>query len=671
VAPLAGWAAFRLGDIGVALTVATFAVVANYMTAAGIGSFAGIGSASAALTVTQAYVAVFMVVGLLIAQEVAARSEADRARQAERTERDRENARRAAAELGAVLAEAPSAGAVADLAVRAVRDRLGADEVVINLLGADQCGFYRLASTRLPASVAQIAEHFTISSDAPGPLSIRLGQPVYRPDRQSDPGEFADKRGIESAAGVRAVAALPLVTKDGPQGYLDVWWSSPRQFSFADRDFLEGLADTVCRGIERAQLRQAERREGNQLRALSEAARLLSAALTPEDVANIVVATTRKHAGAHAAGLAVAGDDDVHLQWLATSAYPASFWDKLGGPALTDANAVTDAMRTGRMSAARTIGDYERQYPGTGDLAREAGLQALLACPVSTGQRTSGALILTWAEPQPLDGSQLMFVDGIASLAAQALIRARRFTDERAVAVVLQQAVMPEELPPVPGLDVGATYQPAAPDHGVGGDWYDVLPLPGGAIYIAVGDVVGHGLAAAQDMTQLRSSARALAVSGLTPARLLAAMNTIAGHVTHGKYATMSVALLDPGTGNLRYATAGHLPALIRSSADGKITRADKPGGPVLGVFDDAGFTQHDVVLQPQDILLLYSDGLIERRTENIDTGLGRLAGQVERWPAGRSLAHLCQHLARTCPGQPQYDDICALAVRRRPAEAA
>src|ERR1700746_897465 len=105
-----------------------------------------------------------------------------------------------------------------------------------------------------------------------------------------------------------------------------------------------------------------------------------------------------------------------------------------------------------------------------------------------------------------------MFVDGIPSLAARALTRARSFTDERSVAVVLQQAVMPEELPPVPGLDVGATYQPAAPDHGVGGDWCDVLPLPGGAIYIAVGDVVGHGLAAAPDHNPLRSYPPAPAV---------------------------------------------------------------------------------------------------------------------------------------------------------------
>jgi serine phosphatase RsbU (regulator of sigma subunit) len=621
--------------------------------------------------VAQAFIAVFVVVGLFTAQEVAARSEADLARQAARLERDRENARRVAAEVGAVIADAPSAATAADLAVRAVRDRLGADEVVINLLGSDQRSFSRLASTGSPASRAGIAEHFTVSSDAPGPLAIRLRQAVYRSDQQSDPGEFADRREIESAADVRAVAVLPLMTEDGPQGYLDVCWSSPRQFSFADRDFLEGLTDTISRGIERARLRQAERREGQRLRTLSDVARLLSAALTPDDVARIVVTTVQVNAGARAVGLAVTGDDDVQLEWLATSAYPEDFWEKLCGTNLHDAAALTDALRTGRPVTARTIGEYERQYPGTGGLAREAGLQTLLSWPLTAGRRTFGALVFIWAEPQPLDSRQLTFVAGLASLVAQALNRARRFTDEQTVAAILQQAVMPEVLPRVPGLDVGAVYHPAAPEHGVGGDWYDVLPLPGGAIYVAVGDVVGHGLAAAQDMTQLRNSARALAVYGLPPARLLTEINSIAGHVMNGKFATMSVGLLDPGTGSFCYGTAGHLPALIRNSASGKVTRADEAAGPVLGVIADAGFTQRSVVLEQQDILLMYSDGLVERRDEDIETGLERLAGHLGRWSASESLSDLCQHLTEACPGAPQYDDICVLAVRRSLVRAA
>jgi serine phosphatase RsbU (regulator of sigma subunit)/integral membrane sensor domain MASE1 len=671
LAPLVGWAAFRLGDIGVTVSVAIFALIANYMTAAGHGTFDAIRSASAALTVTQAYVAVFVVVGLLTAQEVAARSEADLARQAERAERDRENARRVAAEVGAAIADAPSTATAADLAARAIRDRLGADIVVINLLGPDQRSFSRLASTGLPASVAEIPERFTVGSDAPGPLSIRLREAVYRSDRQSDPGEFADKRDLESAVGVRAVAALPLMTEDGPQGYLDVGWSSPREFSFADRDFLEGLADTVSGGIERARLRQAERREGQRLRTLSEVARLLSAALTPDDVAHVVVTTVQVNAGARAVGLAVAGDDDTTLEWLATSAYPAVFWEKLCGTNLRDAAVATDAVRTGRPTTIRTITECEQRYPGTGYLADEAGLQTLLSWPLGTGQRTFGALVLAWAQEQPLDGSQLTFVAGIASLVAQALNRARRFTDEQAVAAILQQAVMPEVLPPVPGLDVGAVYRPAAPEHGVGGDWYDVLPLPSGAVYIAVGDVVGHGLAAAQDMTQLRNAARALAVCGLPPARLLSEVNSIAGHVMNGRFATMSVGLLDPGTGGLCYGTAGHPPALIRNSGSGKVTHADGAAGPVLGVDGDPGFTQRDVVLGPEDILLMYSDGLIERRREDIETGLGRLAGHLEHWSASESLPDLCQRLTKACPGAPQYDDICVLAVRRSPVTAA
>ena len=119
---------------------------------------------------------------------------------------------------------------------------------------------------------------------------------------------------------------------------------------------------------------------------------------------------------------------------------------------------VCAAVCTSTMGVAPLTVEYQLQTRGSGLMLANIGLAGINdPFILDTDPVTPGALVLTWAEPQPLDGSQLMFVDGIASLAAQALIRARRFTDERAVAVVLQQAVMPEELPPVPGLDVGAT----------------------------------------------------------------------------------------------------------------------------------------------------------------------------------------------------------------------
>jgi serine phosphatase RsbU (regulator of sigma subunit) len=222
----------------------------------------------------------------------------------------------------------------------------------------------------------------------------------------------------------------------------------------------------------------------------------------------------------------------------------------------------------------------------------------------------------------------------------------------------------------IPGLDVGAGYRQAGAVVQVGGDWYDALALPAGRAYLAVGDVVGHGLAAAEDMTQLRNAGRALAIAGHQPASILRELARITEWTTHGKYATVAVAILGPGTSPLTYATAGHPPILIRRAATGTVEVPPPAAGPPLFAAGDAGYTEAQTALEGGDIVVMYTDGLVERRGEDPMEGIARLAEQVQSWCPGTPLGDLCDRLMDCLTTEPQLDDVCVLAVSPRQPSA-
>ena len=142
------------------------------------------------------------------------------------------------------------------------------------------------------------------------------------------------------------------------------------------------------------------------------------------------------------------------------------------------------------------------------------GAEALVNWPLTSGAKLVGVLGMMWTRPQPLDAAQLAYISAVATMVGQALVRAQVYADEHARAAVLQAAVLPNEPADVAELDLAVRYEPADGEHGLGGDWYDVMALPKQKTYLAVGDVVGHGLPAVEDMAQLRTAARAMALQG-------------------------------------------------------------------------------------------------------------------------------------------------------------
>ncbi|HEX6930526.1 MAG TPA: SpoIIE family protein phosphatase [Streptosporangiaceae bacterium] len=611
--PVLAWAAFRVGDLAVVLAGTAFAVVANYMTAAGYGEFAHLGlSSPASLAVTQVYIAVFVLICWLLAQEVTGRIGAIEERESARLQRETSEARRMAAELGDSLADAGTVGQVAERVTEAVRRRLGASLVVVNV----------------PADAAA-------DDQVPG-----------EPANQPTPG---------AAAGV---------------GQLDVRWPGPHEISAAEREYLQAVAETTSRALERARLRQAERSERERIETLSALTRHLASALTPEAIGQVVSDRVRSAVGgADGLSLGVVNADRAMLEWISIVGYSDPVLAQIVDLPLADDTAATDAARTGQPVIIRTASEYAERYPGPRAAAVVAEEASWLIWPLTVGKVTVGSIVLMWKRPQEFQPGQLAFIAAVADLVAHALVRARIYADEHAIATVLQRAVMPKVTAPIPGLDIGTCYRQAGTSWVIGGDWYDALALPGGLAYITVGDVAGHGISAAEDMTQIRNAGRALAIAGYQPARLLAELRRLTASVTKGQFATMTVALLEADASKITYASAGHPPLLIRRAGTGAVQTLPAAGGPPLGPFEDATYTQRRARFEPGDIALLYTDGLIERRGDDVQNGICRVADHLRAWPDGGPLEDLCAELVASVAGQPQLDDICVLAVSR-PAPA-
>lgn len=637
--PLLGLAAFRFGVLGVVLTGTAFACVANYMTAAGYGELAHIGlSAPASLVVTQAYIAVAVLLAWLLAQEVRGRARAVRRGESA-------DARRAAAELGFALADADTVLEVGQGVSAAVQERVHADHVVINVLSPDKGRFERLAGQGVEAQSAVMDSEWTVNADAPGPRAVRDRLAVYVPDWNAARSEYADAATLTDRLGLRAAAHLPLLTEVGVLGYLGIWWTEIHQIDPAEHQFLQAMAETASRALERAELREAERREHARIVALSELTGLLAAAVTADAIGEVVREQARAAVGnADEVWLGIVTSDHKRLE-LITAGGPGQQVKR--GPEYVPVNALVpaaEAVRTGK-----ALVDTKT-----------------LTWPLRVGKSSVGAISFTWRRPQTFSQGQQAFVAAVADLLAQALVRARIYDDEHAAVTLLQRVVRPAATT-IPGLEIASCYRQAGPDGTIGGDWYDAVALPGGSAFLSVGDVVGHGIAAAQDMSQLRHAARTLAVAGYRPAELLRELGRVADSMTAGQFATAAIGITDMSTSELVYASAGHPPMLLRRADSRMIQALNQAGGPVLGPFENATYTEGKVTLGDGDVVLMYTDGLIERPGEDLQDGIARVAEELRGWHPCVPLGELCEKLVAALAGSPQLDDICVLAVRRRP----
>ncbi|RMB79559.1 SpoIIE family protein phosphatase [Streptomyces shenzhenensis] len=235
---------------------------------------------------------------------------------------------------------------------------------------------------------------------------------------------------------------------------------------------------------------------------------------------------------------------------------------------------------------------------------------------------------------------------------------------QRETAVTLQRSLLPQELEQPDDLRIAATYQPGGTEAAVGGDWYDVITLGAGRTALVIGDVMGRGVRAAAVMGQLRTAVRAYARLDLPPHEVLQLLDGLAIEIDANQIATCVYAVHDPNEGKLVYASAGHLPILVRDE-NGTVLRTDEPTGPPLGT----GGWMHasgSVPLSPGSTAVLYTDGLVERRNEDLDEGIAAL----ERALAGATGTPqvICDRLVRSAGVTADHDDDVALLVLQHPA---
>ncbi|MFF4172204.1 PP2C family protein-serine/threonine phosphatase [Streptomyces sp. NPDC001744] len=304
----------------------------------------------------------------------------------------------------------------------------------------------------------------------------------------------------------------------------------------------------------------------------------------------------------------------------------------------------------------------------------------LLSLPLTTGRTTLGVLVLTPPADRFTPDDVVMLTE-LARRAATALDNAQRYEHERDTAEILQRAML-TDLPAVPGLRMAARYLPAGKGMNVGGDWYDAFLHPDGTLTTVIGDVTGHGLDAAVLMSQLRHALRAYALQGHSPGALLTLLHDLMRSLQPGLSATALVAQLRPASPEVVWATAGHLPPLLRTP-DGTVHVLHDRGGFLLGLPVDQTVRDHHLTLAPGSSLLLYTDGLVERRARGVDPGIRRLAAALAGLApqAGGTVEQdaekLLADLLRDSPGD---DDTCLLLCHadppcpsvpvRRPAES-
>ncbi len=259
-----------------------------------------------------------------------------------------------------------------------------------------------------------------------------------------------------------------------------------------------------------------------------------------------------------------------------------------------------------------------------------------VAVPIVRGGRQSrrrmlGVLVVGVPPGRLLDESMQRFHAALSEDLASALRdtrheerERRQFEAERKIAATLQQSLIPA-LPRLESVGLDGRYLPGADGVEVGGDWYDALELADGRVGLVIGDVVGKGVAAAAHMGRLSNAVRAYWLEGFSPGTLLERLDRLTRSVVGATFATVLALDYEPRTRVLRWSRAGHMPPMIRA-VDGTVRVLDDPGSAPIGVFADVETVEWSTSLAPGEVLLLYTDGLIERRDEDIDAGMQRLA---------------------------------------------
>ncbi|MFF8905650.1 SpoIIE family protein phosphatase [Streptomyces olivaceoviridis] len=396
----------------------------------------------------------------------------------------------------------------------------------------------------------------------------------------------------------------------------------------------------------------------------------LTDAVTARQVSAVVMQELLPAFGGRRLAIYLLQDRHLYLAW--ETGFPQGFLAPFEGIGLDAHVPGVETLTTGRPLFFESMGQLAAAYPG---LALDAQVGSRAFLPLIASGRPVGSCILGFDRERAFSTEERTVLTALAGLIAHAMERARRYDDEAALARGLQQALLPRRLSTHPRVETVGRYLPGTQGMDVGGDWYDVVEA-GDGLALVIGDVQGHGVQAAATMGQLRSAVRAFALGDRPPDEVLSGTNHLLIDLDPGQFASCCYVRLDPATGRARVARAGHPPPLLRCP-DGRTRLLDISGGVVLGVDPHARYPVTELWLEPDAILALYTDGLVERPGADIDDGIASLrlalaqAGTGAGRGGGRSLSGVADRLTATARhATDRPDDVALLLAARRPPPA-
>jgi signal transduction histidine kinase/serine phosphatase RsbU (regulator of sigma subunit)/CheY-like chemotaxis protein len=404
--------------------------------------------------------------------------------------------------------------------------------------------------------------------------------------------------------------------------------------------------------------------------ALAELSTKLSAVASHADLVAEVVASPVASLGATVAALATVDPDRTHIRIQYAGELHAEFLDRYHVLAFEAPVPIAEVVRRGQAMVISDTTQLDERYEAVVRDAAPAARASLIEPLRGSGGRVIGGLALAWPFAREFGDEELQFAEQVAQLAATTLERIQVTEHEHKIATALQERLLELKVSS-PAAVLSAVYQPAQEMLRVGGDWYTASVLDGGSrIAISVGDVVGRGLEGATVMSQLRSAVAVAALTSPDPSVVLDVLDRYATQVSGAACATVAYAVVDPTDASVEYACAGH-PYPLLLDANGRVRYLEEGRRTPLGSYSSSvGRTTARSEFSPGSLLVLYTDGLIERRGESLDAGLKRLAAvaaECRLLPVGDVCSQL---LARLTPEKGYADDVAIVTVRPAGATA-
>ena len=501
---------------------------------------------------------------------------------------------------------------------------------------------------------------------------IRTGAPVVLVGREEILAAYPDVPHIDR--GERTLVCLPLRVPTGALGAMSLSFPGRRRLDRVELDFFQILADTCAQALVRLRAEERAARRQAKLEFLARASAELGASLDYEatltKVAQLAVPNFADWSAVdlvrdgrlHRLAVAHVDPAKVRLARDLAERYPSDP-GAMAGP--------WHVMRTGRSELLQVTD--EMLVAGARDpehlrIARDLQLRSAITVPLIARERVLG--VLTWVAAESersYSREDVAFAEDLAKRAATAIDNSELHSETLAAAVRLQRAVLPSAPPRSPHFEVAAHYSPSGRTE-VGGDFYDAVPLEDGRLAFFVGDVMGRGVEAAASMAQMRAAVRAYLAVDPSPGAVLDRLDRMLRQYGVEQLVTLVCGLADPGRGELAMANAGHPPAVVLRHT-GECEQLPGADGPPLAVGERP---RHELVVPfaEGDLLLAFTDGLIERREEAIDIGQGRLREALATMHDGHAGSHdfrgRLDALVDAVRDPTRDDDVAALAVRRR-----